>query len=50
VCTDFKMLEVKVPIIFFPARSVFRYAGIDVKGKDDFLALLKNSTVYIRAI
>ncbi len=35
VCTDFKMLEVKVPISFsgtqgFPARKVFRHAGIDV--------------------
>jgi hypothetical protein len=29
VYTDFKILKVKVPIIF-PARRVFRYAGIDV--------------------
>jgi hypothetical protein len=29
MCIDFMMLEVKVPIIF-PARVVFRYAGIDV--------------------
>ena len=31
VCTGFKMLEVKVPtVLFFPARRVFRYAGMDV--------------------
>jgi hypothetical protein len=30
MCTDFKMLEVKVPIIF-PVHRVFRYAGMDVR-------------------
>jgi hypothetical protein len=30
VCIDFKILEVKVPIIF-PARRIFRYAGIGVR-------------------
>jgi hypothetical protein len=31
VYIDFIILEVKVPIIFFPACRVFRYTGMDVR-------------------
>jgi hypothetical protein len=36
MCIDFKIFQVKVPIIFFSARRVFRPGGMDVNLKDPF--------------
>ena len=35
VCTDFTMFEVRVPIIFFPARRGFRHARMDVTAEKE---------------
>jgi hypothetical protein len=48
MCRDFKIFKVKVPMIFsgtqgFPARRVFRHAGIDVRYESPTLTTMLGS-------